>query len=241
MACLAAAGLTASRSAARRGDRHRLRQIPARHQTAAAESLLLLPRRAEAAGRPAARHGRRHGSRRRLGTSDHPWRFVKEPAHRPRHRLRQGAADAARTRRRGAFGGPNQGLERLDRRLRAGANGRTTGCRPAFALGLSAHQAAGCAHAAHERARLGPQPHRRLRRRRPPPSRRHAQSRGFAIAVAPAPVARPDRPAAHRRRTRRLRTRHGPRLVRTRGRPTARRSAARRTLGPSLDGRLALQ
>ena len=111
--------------------------------------------------------------------------------------------------------------------------------RAGIALGVQAAGAAG--GAAGEERGLGAQPDRRVRRRRARNPRTVAAARGGQAGASPACHARPHRPAAHARRAARVSRRHFSRCIRKGRRPSARQPALRRTLGPALDGRLAIQ
>src|SRR5262249_55258884 len=88
---------------------------------------------------------------------------------------------------------------------------------------------------------LGPQSRRCVPRLGPLPSGADAEPAGEQGSVAPPRLPGPDRSAADARGAARLPGRLFARRRRARGGPAARRPALRRALGPSLDGRVALQ
>ena len=212
-------GAVCVHSVSRGGDAVRRRRavLPGIGQAGVAQALLRLPRGAEAEGRSAPRHG---GADRGLRRGD------ERRTARPSDRRRSGRADAARGR--GAGARASRRHPRLDRSGCARARRRSSGGRSGRALGVPADRTAPASR----------RPERQSHRRLP---RRQARSAGFAGAAAgrardsaAASVSRSDRAAAdggamgERRRVRRG------------GGRAARQSAPRRTLGPPLDGRLAL-
>ena len=106
---------------------------------------------------------------------------------------------------------------------------------------LGVHPSGASRGAAHEPARLGPQPDRRLHPRAPRPSESEAFARSRPRHPAAPPEPRPDRSAAHARGTRRLPRRPQPERLREAGGPPAGLAALRRALGPHLAGRRALR
>src|ERR1051326_7496055 len=91
------------------------------------------------------------------------------------------------------------------------------------------------------RFQVGTQSHRRLRGRRAKRAEADTAAGGSEGGPAPPGVSRPDRAFAYARGTAGLRGGHLDRRLRKGGGPAAGGPALRRTLGPALDGYLALQ
>ena len=137
-----------------------------------------------------------------------------------------------------ALGRGDRAAEGVDRRRGAGPR-RDGARRPPHALGLPD---AGPARGPRGRGRgLGPQPDRRVPRRRARGARAQAAPRRRQGDAPPPRLPRPDRPAPDARGAARLPRRPLPGRLREGRRSPARQPAVRRALGPALDGRLAVQ